>query len=203
MRELRTSGSVGRAPGNRCLYPEGDGLQLPLRFSFQPRLTRGVSQTTREDNKLAPEIKILHANDKAVLDNVASGVFDSALDSQLVAEFLRDPRHHLVVAIDQGQVIAFASGVHYIHPDKSPELWINEVGVAPSHQGRGIGKAVIAALLDHAERLGCGEAWVLTERSNHAAMRLYASAGGQEARQDQVMFTFFINANNASSREAG
>ena len=25
MREIFTSGSVGRAPGNRCLYPEGDG----------------------------------------------------------------------------------------------------------------------------------------------------------------------------------
>ena len=24
MRSLRTSGSVGRAPGNRCLYPEAD-----------------------------------------------------------------------------------------------------------------------------------------------------------------------------------
>jgi hypothetical protein len=42
MRELRTSGSVGRAPGNRCLYPEGDGLQLTLRFSFQPRLMPSV-----------------------------------------------------------------------------------------------------------------------------------------------------------------
>src|SRR5712691_7777502 len=30
------------APGNRCLYPEGDGLQLTLRFSFQPRLTPSV-----------------------------------------------------------------------------------------------------------------------------------------------------------------
>jgi len=25
MREIFKSGSVGRAPGNRCLYPEGDG----------------------------------------------------------------------------------------------------------------------------------------------------------------------------------
>jgi hypothetical protein len=30
MRETFTSGSVGRAPGNRCLYPEGDGCQRLL-----------------------------------------------------------------------------------------------------------------------------------------------------------------------------
>ena len=33
MRSLRSSGSVGRAPGNRCLYPEADCLQRPVRRS--------------------------------------------------------------------------------------------------------------------------------------------------------------------------
>ena len=50
MRSLRTSGSVGRAPGNRCLYPEGDALQRPLHFRFRARLMPGVrprNQTRR------------------------------------------------------------------------------------------------------------------------------------------------------------
>jgi ribosomal protein S18 acetylase RimI-like enzyme len=139
------------------------------------------------------ELRILRSGDQAVLGNVAPGVFDNALDPRLVAEFLGDDRHHLAVAIAQGQVIGFASGVHYVHPDKPPELWINEVGVAPSHQRRGVGQAVVRALLEHGECLGCREAWVLTERSNHAAMRLYASAGGHEDPVDQVLFTFFLN----------
>jgi hypothetical protein len=42
MRETFTSGSVGRAPGNRCLYPEGDGVQPLLRYGFPPRLTPSV-----------------------------------------------------------------------------------------------------------------------------------------------------------------
>ena len=139
------------------------------------------------------ETRILSPGDHAVLDTVAPGVFDNDLDPRFVAEFLGDGRHHLAVAIDQGQVIGFASGVHYVHPDKPPELWINEVGVASDHQGRGIGKAVIRTLLQHAERLGCREAWVLTDRSNDAAMRLYGSSGGQEAQPDPVMFTFFLD----------
>ena len=149
---------------------------------------------------MTSDIRILLSGDQAVLDNVSPGVFDDVLDPQLVAEFLGNDRHHLVVAVDQGQVVGFASGVHYVHPDKRPELWINEVGVAPSHQGRGIGKAVIQTLLQHGKRLGCGEAWVLTDRSNHAAMRLYTSTGGQEAPRDQVMFTFFLDSTNGNSR---
>jgi aminoglycoside 6'-N-acetyltransferase I len=72
-----------------------------------------------------------------------------------------------------------------------------------SHQGRGVGKAVMRTLLQHGELLGCGEAWVLTDRSNHAAMRLYASTGGQEAPRDQVMFTFFFDAAHGNSRTSG
>jgi hypothetical protein len=48
MRETFTSGSVGRAPGNRCLYPESDGEQPPLvpRCGCSPRLKRGVAMTS-------------------------------------------------------------------------------------------------------------------------------------------------------------
>jgi len=138
------------------------------------------------------EIRILGSSDATVLRNVASGVFDHDLNPALVAEFLRDERHHLAVAIEDGAVIGFASGVHYVHPDKPAELWINEVGVAPDHHRRGVGKAIIEALLQHAKALGCHEAWVLTDRTNHAAMRLYASTGGYEAPHDQVMFTYFL-----------
>ena len=143
------------------------------------------------------ETRILHSGDQELLCN-AAGVFDEIPDSQLVAEFLSDDRHHIAVAFDQGQVIGFASGVNYVHPDKPPELWINEVGVAPDYQGRGVGKAVVRALLQHAESLGCREAWVLTDESNRVARRLYASTGGRESQQ--VMFTFFLKGRDDRAR---
>lgn len=142
---------------------------------------------------MALEIRMLGPGDHAILNNVASGVFDHATNPTLVAEFLSDHRHHLSVALDRDLVVGFASGVHYVHPDKPSEMWINEIGVAPTHQGRGIGKAIMQTLLQHARQLGCREAWVLTDRSNNAARRLYASARGEEAPSDQVMFTFFLD----------
>jgi aminoglycoside 6'-N-acetyltransferase I len=143
---------------------------------------------------------MLKAGDEAILGHVAADVFDEVVDASLAGEFLSDPRHHLAVAIDQDQVVGFASGVHYVHPDKRAQMFINEVGVAPTHQGRGIGKAVVRTLLQHAQRLGCEEAWVLTERDNHAAMRLYASAGGEQSPQDEVMFTFFLDRDDPKTR---
>jgi GNAT superfamily N-acetyltransferase len=54
--------------------------------------------------------------------------------------------------------------VHYVHPDKPAELWINEVGVAPSHQRQGVGQRLLGALFELGGSLGCREAWVLTEQ---------------------------------------
>lgn len=140
--------------------------------------------------EVAIEVRLLGAGDLALLDAVAPEVFDDAIRPKMAAEFLSDPRHHLAVAIDAGVIVGFASAVHYVHPDKPPELWINEVGVAPSHQGRGLGKAVMGALLDEGRRLECAEAWVLTDRSNTAARALYASVGGTDMEGDMVGVEF-------------
>lgn len=137
------------------------------------------------------EIKLLAATDCDVLLSVAVDVFDNPIDLATAAEFLADARHHLAVAIADGSVVGFVSAVHYVHPDKTkPEMWINEVGVSPAHQGQGLARKLMEAVLAEARRLGCSVAWVLTNRTNNAAMRLYASSGGVEAPEDAVMFEF-------------
>lgn len=136
------------------------------------------------------EIRILGPGDDDVLTRVADEVFDHAVNPSLAAEFLADPRHHLAVAIDRGMVVGFASGVHYIHPDKHAELWINEVAVAPTHRGIGVGRAVVEALLVAGRQAGCAEAWVLTDDDNVPALRLYRAAGGRRKARPDIMFTF-------------
>jgi aminoglycoside 6'-N-acetyltransferase I len=140
------------------------------------------------------EVRMLRPGDERVLLNVADDVFDYAVSAAAVAAFLADPRHHIAAAVDGGRIVGFASGVHYFHPDKPvAELFVNEVGVAATHRGRGLGTAVVKCLLDAGRALGCGEAWVLTDRANAPAMATYTSAGGVAAPQDQVMFTFFLD----------
>jgi ribosomal protein S18 acetylase RimI-like enzyme len=135
------------------------------------------------------EFRLATPPDAAALANSAADVFDDPVDAALTAEFLSDPRHHLAIAIDDGRIVGMASGVHYVHPDKASELWVNEVGVAPEYRGRGIGRRVLAVLLDHGRALGCGEAWLLTDDDNTAARRMYAAAGGRET-PPQIMIEF-------------
>lgn len=142
------------------------------------------------------DIRILTIRDAQLFSIIADDVFDEPINPEYVAAFLADPRHHIAVGIDDGVIVGFASGVDYIHPDKPAELWINEVGVAPTHQGRGLGRRILDCLLSHGRSIGCHTAWVVTENGNAPAKALYASAGGTvDADEDDrdaqpVLFVF-------------
>jgi GNAT superfamily N-acetyltransferase/catechol 2,3-dioxygenase-like lactoylglutathione lyase family enzyme len=142
---------------------------------------------------MAVEIRLLGREDRLALDRLAPGVFDRPIDPRWSAEFLADPRHHLAVALDDGVVVGMASAVNYVNPDKPPALWINEVGVAPTHRRRGVGRGLLQALLARGRALGCGQAWVLTDASNTAARRLYAGSGGRAAAERCRMFEFRLD----------
>jgi GNAT superfamily N-acetyltransferase len=134
---------------------------------------------------MAVQVRVLGRDDEHVLMHVAPDVFDNPIDPRLASEFLHDPRHHIAVSISDGTVVGFASAVHYVHPDKPPQLWINEVAVAPSHRRRGLGAAMLRLLFDVGRAHRCTVAWVLTDRMNPAAMALYSSVGGREGADDE------------------
>lgn len=136
-------------------------------------------------------IRLLSASDAAALVAVADGVFDGAVDPAYAAEFLADPRHHMAAAFDGDRIVGMASAVHYVHPDKAPELWVNEIGVAPAYEGRGVGRGLMRTLFAHARTLGCVEAWVGTERENQPARRMYAAVGGAE--KDMLCVAFDLH----------
>jgi aminoglycoside 6'-N-acetyltransferase I len=125
-------------------------------------------------------VRILGPQEADILAHVADEVFDNPVDPAITAEFLADPRHHLAVAIDGEIVVGMASAVHYVHPDKPADLWVNEVAVTPTHHRRGIGRRLVQELLARGRELGCTQAWVLTDQGNTAARGLYAAAGGAE-----------------------
>lgn len=139
---------------------------------------------------MAVELRRLRPEDATVLARVADGVFDEPVRTDLTAEFLADRRHHLIVAIDEGVVVGMITAVDYVHPDKPLQLWINEVGVAPTHQRRGIGRALMQAMLDHGRALGCTEAWLGTEHDNVAARALYVASGSEA--EPFVLYSFTL-----------
>ena len=115
-----------------------------------------------------------------MLGRVADGVFDGPVRQDRARAFLNDPSHLIAVAVAEGTVVGMATGVVYLHPDKPPQLWVNEVGTGDDWLRRGVATRTLRALLDEGERRGCRYAWLGTEAGNGPARALYRALGGEE-----------------------
>lgn len=134
------------------------------------------------------EIVELNLENVSLLRNVADEVFDNPIESEWVAAFAECPRHCMVLAVFEITVVGMASAVEYFHPDKRPQLWINEVGVAPGYRNQGIGRQLMNSLLEIGERRGCSCAWIGTEPENAAARKCYESTRKPLPAEDFVLY---------------
>ena len=63
----------------------------------------------------------------------------------------------------------------------------------PERRKRGIGKTLVQTFIDKARDAGAFAIWVLTNHSNDAAGRLYASCGFHRENQDDLMLKLVLN----------
>lgn len=108
---------------------------------------------------------------------LAADVFDHPPDRSWTLDFLQRNGHHLVFAVDAGEVVGFVTGVEIAHPDKAPEMLLYELGVQERHRRRGIGRALVRHLVELARVEGCREMWVPVESGDAIAIATYRSAG--------------------------
>ena len=122
----------------------------------------------------------------------AAHLFDHQPDEQATRAYLADDRNYLLLAyLDDGSAAGFVRGTA-LRRLEGPErqMFLYEIGVDPPYQRRSIGTALIRALERICREQGFGEMFVFTNRSNTAAMRLYASTGGHTESDDEQMFVW-------------
>ncbi len=139
------------------------------------------------------EIRQVGPGDEALFDSVAEDVFDEAVDPSRLAAYLAEPGHHLVVAIADGQILGQCAAVIHRHPDKPTELYIDNLGVSPAFQRRGIARKLLERMVALGKAKGCEEVWVGTEPDNVAARGFYEALDlrGDEA-ETFVMYVYYL-----------
>jgi ribosomal protein S18 acetylase RimI-like enzyme len=73
------------------------------------------------------------------------------------------------------------------HPDKGTEMFLYELAVAESARGRGVGRALVDALVRRARERGCYGMFVFTDDNNAAALATYHGAGAREASSQLML----------------
>jgi ribosomal protein S18 acetylase RimI-like enzyme len=122
----------------------------------------------------------------------ASHLFDYQVRPEWAQRFVDQAGHHLCLAHADGDVAGFVSGIEVTHPDKGTEMFLYELAVAERFRGRGIGTALVLALVELATTSGCYGMWVLTDQDNSIARATYTSAGAID-QSNSVMLTWRLD----------
>ncbi len=136
------------------------------------------------------EYKLAAEEDLPALERVGDKVFDYPVKPDRAKEFFEDPRHHLIIALHNGEVVGIATAFDYVHPDKEPTLFINEISVIEEFRNQHIARTMVRHLLDHGKSIGCQEAWLATEDSNQPARKAYLAVGGIEDEEIIRLYEF-------------
>jgi ribosomal protein S18 acetylase RimI-like enzyme len=137
---------------------------------------------------MSVEFRMLSPDDAQLFLRVAPDVFDGEPDPVRVAAYLSTPGHHMLVALDEGEIVAQVAAIVHRHIDLPTELYIDNLGVTPRLQRQGIGRELVRRVMDFGRSIGCEEAWVGTEPENERARRLYEKIGAEG--EDFVMYVF-------------
>lgn len=121
----------------------------------------------------------LTANDIELVLAMNMSFREGLVSREAALAFLCDVRNWLYAAVDGNIAVGFAYGYALPRLDgRGDMLYIHEVGVAEARQSRGIGTAMLSALLDECRGAGMSKAFLITQSGNAAANALYRKLGG-------------------------
>lgn len=83
----------------------------------------------------------------------------------------------MLVAELDGEVAGYACMARWRPKEGYRHSLENSVYVAPDHQGRGLGRALMVALIEHARAAGAHRMYADIEAGNTASIRLHESLG--------------------------
>ena len=103
--------------------------------------------------------------------------------------FLQNPANLFLVALEGDTPIGFAVSYVLDRVDGLQMMCLYEVAVEPRWRRHGVGTKLVSYVVSWRRDHDISKLWVLTNRSNTAAILLYASLGGVESAQgDNVLF---------------
>lgn len=136
-------------------------------------------------------IERISTMDLLTLERLRADFDDTDWQAERIHEFLSD-QNNILIAAKAGERIVGLIVAHRLArlDSQRAQVLLYEIDVLPEFQRKGIASAMIERLKELAQQAGACEVWVVTNKSNGPAMRLYRSTGGTAKQDDDVVFEY-------------
>ncbi len=135
-------------------------------LALAPRLVEGVAPWRPAD-----------AVRTAVVSWVVEALARSTEPGRLVYVAEVDGEHQGRSTGPAGEVVGFVSGQERAHWSGELDLYVGELVVAPDSEGKGVGRALMAAVTEYAKQYGIHRITLETGAANEAALAFYHRLG--------------------------
>jgi GNAT superfamily N-acetyltransferase len=127
------------------------------------------------------EIRELGPGDEAMLARAVTTL--RRVDAAAPDLFLADPRSHLLVALDDEEIVGWAYGYELLRPEGRWMMFMQQIDVVVDRRREGIGRALLDRFVEIARSKGHQRMWLYTAAGDAVARRLYRGAGGDPAEK--------------------
>lgn len=93
---------------------------------------------------------------------------------------LEDGKHfNILVERDENNLVVgiLCAAIYNYRSDKGPILWVREIAVKPSYQGKGYGRKLLKEAINYGIDKGAKRAFLMADDCNKHAIKLYKSLG--------------------------
>jgi len=116
------------------------------------------------------------------------------IDKLQLAEFLGQPQNLAFIAKYHDEACALIYGYTLMSLNSPPQLFIYSVDVIHRFQNNGIGSKLFQYVVDYSKENGYSECFVITDKGNKRACRIYKKAGGKSDYEDEIVYVIKHNA---------
>ena len=110
------------------------------------------------------------------------------IDRARLKSFLEYPQNLAFIAKFNGEVCVFIYGYSLMALDAAPQLFIYSVDVFENYQNKGIGSKLFQYVVDYSRLNSFSECFVITDKGNKMACRIYEKAVGKNDFEDEIVY---------------
>lgn len=111
------------------------------------------------------------------------------VEEKLLDKFLLNPNNITLMEVVDEKVVGLVWGYVLERMDTEPMMFIYSVDVLEEYRKRGIAKRLVGAFIEEANQRGFRNSFLITEKENVPANKLYKSLDG-DILEERVLYMF-------------